>query len=171
MFEPTTDFKGNWILGVIQMFKFSKSAVAEEFEKIEQNEIEVEDIESMLKIVRTKRRMRKKQWQKKQMMMMRKIGWANSKMLWAENLDIGEVDNMDIVDTVGMEQIGGKWEDILIVVICIETVGTAQIADTVGIIGIVEIACTAYYLKDKVGLLGRMHQIVAVAVGLLDIGY
>lgn len=57
--------------------------------------------------------------------MMRKIGWANSKMLWAENLDIGEVDNMDIVDTVGMEQIGGKWEDILIVVICIETVGTA----------------------------------------------
>lgn len=35
MFEPTTDFKGNWILGVIQMFKFSKSAVAEEFEKIE----------------------------------------------------------------------------------------------------------------------------------------
>lgn len=110
---------------------------------------------------------------------MRKIGWANLKVVWSEILDTDLVDNMNIVDTVGivnMEQIAGKMEHILIVVICIEAVGTAQFADTddfvdtVEIIDIAEIACTAYYLSDKVGLFGRMHQIVAVAVGLLDIG-
>lgn len=94
--------------------------MAEQFEKIELNL--VEDVESMLKIVRMKRmkmrKMRKKQSQKKQMM--RRIGWANLKMVWAENLDTGMADNMDIVNTVGivyMEQIADKRQHILIVVI------------------------------------------------------
>lgn len=93
--------------------------MAEQFEKIELNL--VEDVESMLKIVRMKRmKMRKKQSQKKSKQMMRRIGWANLKMVWAENLDTGMADNMDIVNTVGivyMEQIADKRQHILIVVI------------------------------------------------------